>query len=226
VALTEVAHRRVGGFSLGMRQRLAIAAALLGDPEALVLDEPTTGFDPAGVHWLRGLLRRLADEGRTVLVASHALAEVERAADRVVVVAGGRLVREAPMEELTGDDDPPVRVRTIQADALAVALHNAGADVQRTGPDELRVTGATTDDVGTVARAAGVAIRELAVDARGLEASFLDLLTTTDADTDADSPTPFTEATTADASAGPAEVADGPTGPSRRSSTSPRKEAS
>jgi ABC-2 type transport system ATP-binding protein len=97
VDLTEAADRRVGGFSLGMRQRLALASALLGDPEVLILDEPANGLDPAGVHWLRGLLRALAAEGRTVLVSSHGLAELSRAADRVVVIDHGRLLADEPV---------------------------------------------------------------------------------------------------------------------------------
>ena len=100
--LTGVADRRVGGFSLGMRQRLALASALLGDPEVLVLDEPATGLDPEGVHWLRGFLRALAAEGRTVLVSSHVLAEVAATADRVVVLAGGRLLAEGTLADLGG----------------------------------------------------------------------------------------------------------------------------
>jgi ABC-2 type transport system ATP-binding protein len=104
VDLTEAADRRVGGFSLGMRQRLALASALLGEPSVLVLDEPANGLDPEGMHWLRGFLRALAVDGRTVLVSSHGLAELTRMADRVVVVDHGRLVAEQPMASLGGDD--------------------------------------------------------------------------------------------------------------------------
>jgi ABC-2 type transport system ATP-binding protein len=99
--LAGAARRRVGGFSLGMRQRLGLAAALLGDPEVLILDEPANGLDPEGVHWLRGLVRGLAAEGRTVLVSSHLLAEIARTADQVVIIDKGRLVTQAPMAELT-----------------------------------------------------------------------------------------------------------------------------
>jgi len=104
VDLASAADRRVGGFSLGMRQRLALASALLGDPAALVLDEPANGLDPEGVHWLRGFLRAFATDGRTVLVSSHGLAELARTADRVVVVNHGRLVAEGSVAELGGDD--------------------------------------------------------------------------------------------------------------------------
>lgn len=100
VGLADVARRRVGGFSLGMRQRLAIAGALLGAPDVLVLDEPGNGLDPEGVHWLRGLLRTFADRGGTVLVATHVLAEVTQLADHVVVIAGGRLLHEGPLQEI------------------------------------------------------------------------------------------------------------------------------
>ena len=105
VGLGEAARRRVGGYSLGMRQRLALAAALLGEPEALILDEPATGLDPEGVHWLRGMLRRMADEGRTVFVSSHLLAEVAQTVDELVVINRGRLVAAGSMAELLGRRD-------------------------------------------------------------------------------------------------------------------------
>src|SRR5437867_8072235 len=118
VGLAGAARRRVGGFSLGMRQRLGLATALLGDPEVLILDEPANGLDPEGVHWLRGFLRHLADQGRTVLVSSHVLAEVAQTVDQVVIVARGRLVTQSTLAALTGRTDQLVRVRTPQAETL------------------------------------------------------------------------------------------------------------
>jgi ABC-2 type transport system ATP-binding protein len=118
VGLAAAGRRRVGGFSLGMRQRLGLAAALLGDPEVLVLDEPANGLDPEGVHWLRGLVRGLADQGRTVLVSSHLLAEVAQTIDRVVIIDRGRLVAQSTLADLTAGGDRTVRVRTPQPEAL------------------------------------------------------------------------------------------------------------
>jgi ABC-2 type transport system ATP-binding protein len=126
VGLAADARRRVGAFSLGMRQRLGLAAAMLGDPGVLVLDEPTNGLDPPGVRWLRGYLRRLADEGRTVLVSSHALSEVEQTADHVLVMARGRLIRSATLAELRAEAGVGSRVRTPDADRLCTALDAAG----------------------------------------------------------------------------------------------------
>src|SRR4029434_2824248 len=112
----------VGACSSGMRQRLGLPAALLGDPQVLVLDEPANGLDPEGIHWLRGLLRHLAGQGRTVLVSSHVLAEVAQTVDQVVIIAGGRLVTQATLAELTARTDQLVRVRTPQAETLKALL--------------------------------------------------------------------------------------------------------
>src|SRR5271168_4648700 len=122
VELTDAAHRRVKGYSLGMRQRLGLAAALLGDPELLILDEPANGLDPEGVRWLRDFLRRLASEGRTVLVSSHVLAEVAQTVDQVLIISRGRLVIESSLAELTARAGGAVRVRSANPERLAAAL--------------------------------------------------------------------------------------------------------
>ena len=137
VGLTEAARRKTKGYSLGMRQRLGLAFALLGDPQVLLLDEPANGLDPEGILWLRGFLRALAREGRTVLVSSHLLTEVQQTADRVVILSQGRLVREGSIEELEAESGVTVVVRSPQVDALAAALDGSG-EVSRGGPDQLR----------------------------------------------------------------------------------------
>ncbi len=126
VGLTDVGGRRVKGFSLGQRQRLGLAAALLGDPQVLILDEPANGLDPEGVHWLRQFLRAYADGGRTVLVSSHLLAEIAQTVDDVVIIAGGRLVTQSSLADLAGQATPAVRVRTPDAEALRAALAAQG----------------------------------------------------------------------------------------------------
>ncbi|WP_404382934.1 ATP-binding cassette domain-containing protein [Knoellia locipacati] len=141
--------RRVGSFSLGMRQRLGIAAAMLGDPKVLVLDEPTNGLDPPGVRWLRGYLRRLADEGRTVLLSSHALTEVELIADHVLVMAGGRLLRSSSLAALRAEAGVGSWVRTPDPDRLAHALDAAGHTHHRT--DGHLAVDATPEQVGELA---------------------------------------------------------------------------
>ena len=175
VGLTDVAGKRVGGYSLGMRQRLALAGALLGDPEVLILDEPANGLDPAGIAWLRQFLRALAAEGRTVLVSSHVLSEVQQTVDEVVVLSRGRLVRQGTLAEL--DSGPrEVLVRTPSPEALAEAL--AGHGLQVAGTDNagrLRVVGGTTEGVGHAAFGAGVELHELVASASGLERVFLEL---------------------------------------------------
>ena len=176
VGLADVADRRAGGFSLGMRQRLALAAALLGDPRVLVLDEPANGLDPEGIAWLRGFLRYLAGEGRTVLISSHVLSEVQQTVDDVVIVARGRLVRQATLAEL---DDPtmrPVTIRTPDPDALQLALSTARLPAAQPAADgSWRVTGTTTEAIGAAAFAGGVELHELAATASDLERTFLEL---------------------------------------------------
>jgi ABC-2 type transport system ATP-binding protein len=163
-----------------MRQRLALATALLGDPAVLVLDEPANGLDPEGIQWLRGFLRHLAhDQGRTVLVSSHLLAEVDQTADRVVIVGAGRLVREGSLEQLRSGADAEgggtVLVRSPDGDRLAGLLRGDGIDVETTGPETLTVTGLTTAAVGRRAYAAGVELHELRARTSGLEEVYFQL---------------------------------------------------
>jgi ABC-2 type transport system ATP-binding protein len=175
VGLAGAAGRRVGGFSLGMRQRLGLASALLGDPEVLVLDEPANGLDPEGVRWLRGLVRGLAAEGRTVLVSSHLLAEVAQTVDQVVIIDRGRLVAQSSVDALTAGAERTVRVRTPQPGRLRDLLVARGASVTLDGPDGLVVGGATTEQVGQAAAAGGVVLHEMRFDRSNLEDVFLAL---------------------------------------------------
>jgi ABC-2 type transport system ATP-binding protein len=175
VGLAEAARRRVGGFSLGMRQRLGLATALLGDPQVLVLDEPANGLDPEGVHWLRGLLRHLADQGRTVLVSSHVLAEVAQTVDQVVIIAGGRLVTQSTLAALTARTEQLVRVRTPQAEALRPLLASQGIHADPDGTDQLIAVGTTSEAVGKAAAAAGIVIYEMGAERSNLEDVFLQL---------------------------------------------------
>ena len=177
VGLGDAADRRAGGYSLGMRQRLALATALLGDPAVLVLDEPANGLDPEGIQWLRGFLRHLAHEqGRTVLVSSHLLSEVEQTVDRVVIVGAGRLVREGSMDELrsAADGAGTVLVRSPHASRLADALRTDGTQVDLDG-EALTVTGRTTAEIGSLAFAAGIELHELRSHSSGLEEIYFQL---------------------------------------------------
>jgi ABC-2 type transport system ATP-binding protein len=175
VGLTQAAHRRVGGFSLGMRQRLGLATALLGDPQVLILDEPANGLDPEGVHWLRGFLRQLADQGRTVLVSSHVLAEVAQTVDQVVIIASGRLVTQSTLAALTARTDQLVRVRTPQAETLRSLLAAQGIQANPDGADQLLAVGTTTETVGKAAATAGIVIYEMGAERSNLEDVFLQL---------------------------------------------------
>jgi ABC-2 type transport system ATP-binding protein len=174
VDLTDAARRRVKGYSLGMRQRLALAGALLGDPEVLVLDEPANGLDPQGIRWLRDLLRSLAAEGRTVLVSSHVLAEVAQTVDRVVIIHRGRLVRQAAMAEVEAMAAGAARVRSPDADRLAVLLIQAGLDARSIGEGALSVS-APTEHVGEIAAANGIVLHELTTARATLEEVFFEL---------------------------------------------------
>jgi ABC-2 type transport system ATP-binding protein len=175
VGLTAAAGRRAGGYSLGMRQRLGLAAALLGDPPVLLLDEPANGLDPEGIRWLRGFLRHLAAQGRTVLVSSHVLSEVQQTVDDVVVIARGRLVRTAPLSDLEREAGRRSRVVTPDTGALAAALGRAGRRVRASGDGALLVE-AEPSVVGGVARDAGIVLHELRPEHGSLEDVFLALV--------------------------------------------------
>ena len=174
VGLEPAARRRVGGFSLGMRQRLGLAGALLGDPEILVLDEPTNGLDPAGVHWLRTFLRARVDAGGTVLVSSHLLAELALSADSVVIVKDGRLVAQGSVADVTGGP-PAVRIRTPQAERLRAVLTGRGITATQEGPDQVVASGVDTEAVGLAVAAAGLVVYEMSTHRPALEDAFLSL---------------------------------------------------
>lgn len=177
VGLGDAAKRRVGGFSLGMRQRLALATTLLGDPPVLLLDEPANGLDPEGIRWLRDLLRALAAQGRTVLVSSHVLSEVQQTVDDVVIIAGGRLVHASTLEELSALAEP--RVRVASPDVAGLDALVAGGGWQRAGgppvPGVAELVGTDVRTVGHAAFAAGLELHELAAHGVGLEDVFLRL---------------------------------------------------
>jgi ABC-2 type transport system ATP-binding protein len=177
VGLAADATRRVGGYSLGMRQRLGLATALLGDPRVLVLDEPTNGLDPAGVRWLRDLIRDLSREGRTILVSSHLLAEVAQSVDHVVIIDRGRLVTAAPLADLTSAAQPGVMVRTPDTTRLRAALTAAGIPVDDNSPDRIVARGATPEAVGRAVAVTGVVVYEMSLVGGSLEDAFLRLTT-------------------------------------------------
>jgi ABC-2 type transport system ATP-binding protein len=174
VELTGAARRRVKGYSLGMRQRLGLAAALLGDPEVLVLDEPANGLDPQGIRWLRDFLRSLASEGRTVLISSHVLAEIAQTVDEVVIIHRGRLVRHATLAEVEAMAAGAARVRSPDAERLASVLTGAGLDVRSLGEGGLAVT-ASPEQVGELAASHGIVLHELTTERATLEEVFLEL---------------------------------------------------
>ena len=174
--LGQVAGRRVKELSLGMGQRLGIAAALLGDPGVLLLDEPVNGLDTEGITWMRSLLRGLAAEGRTVLVSSHLMGEMELTADHLLVLDRGRLVADAPMAELLAGPAADVRVRAAAGlDRLAAALTADGASVSPDGPGALLVRGVPAERVGETATRLGVAVHELSRPEAALERAYLEL---------------------------------------------------
>ncbi len=184
VGLSDVAGKRSRGFSLGMSQRLGIAAALLGDPEILMFDEPVNGLDPEGILWIRTLMRSLAAEGRTVFVSSHLMSEMENTADHVIVIGRGRLLADCGMAEfIARSSGQAIRVRTPQPDPLARAVTAAGGSVASTsaagdgerGPAELEVRGLTEERIGDIAFANGVHVHHLAPSRASLEQAFMEL---------------------------------------------------
>jgi len=175
VGLSGDAGRRVGAYSLGMRQRLSLAAALLGDPQVFVLDEPANGLDPQGIRWLRELLQSLAGEGRTILVSSHVLAEVEQIADEVVIIHRGKFVEHATTAELAARAAGGIRVRSPQAGRLRTVLEQAGIKVSAAEGDLLSVADTTTAKVGDLAAANGIVLHELVAETSSLEQAFLEL---------------------------------------------------
>jgi ABC-2 type transport system ATP-binding protein len=177
VGLTDVAAKRTKGFSLGMRQRLGIAAALLGDPQILMFDEPVNGLDPEGILWIRNLMRSLAAEGRTVLVSSHLMSEMEYTADHLLVIGRGRLIADCGMAEfIARGSGQAVRVRTPQPDALARVVAAAGGSVAPAADDgQFEVRGLTEDQVSDLAFAQGIRLYHLAATRVSLEHAFMEL---------------------------------------------------
>jgi ABC-2 type transport system ATP-binding protein len=174
--LTSVARKRSKGFSLGMGQRLGIAAALLGDPAILMFDEPVNGLDPEGILWIRTLMKALAAEGRTVLVSSHLMSEMENTADHLIVIGRGRLIADCTVAEfIARNSSASVRVRTPQAAGLAPVLTAAGATVRDDGGEQLTVTGLPAGQVGDLAFDHGIRLHELAPALASLETAFMEL---------------------------------------------------
>ena len=174
VGLQEVAGKRAGGFSLGMGQRLGIAAALLGDPATVMLDEPVNGLDPEGIRWVRDLLRGLAAEGRTVFVSSHLMSEMALTADHLIVIGRGRLLADMSMNAfIEANSTANVRLRSPRAAELAGLLAGPQVSITRDGSDLLEVSGLTAAEVGDKAAAAGIALHELMTARASLEEAFM-----------------------------------------------------
>jgi ABC-2 type transport system ATP-binding protein len=176
VGLASVARRRAGGFSLGMRQRLGIAGALLGDPPVLLLDEPVNGLDPEGIRWIRGLLRSLAGQGRAVLVSSHLMSELEGNADHLVVIGRGRLVADTSVRDLlAGASGDRVELRTSARTEAMTVLANAGATVAATDRDSVTVSGLAAERIVTLLAGAGVPVSQVAAHRASLEEAYMEL---------------------------------------------------
>jgi ABC-2 type transport system ATP-binding protein len=176
VGLTSVAKRRSGGFSLGMRQRLGIAASLLGDPEVLLYDEPVNGLDPEGIVWVRNFLRALAKEGKTVLVSSHLMAEMALTAERLIVIGRGKLIADSTVDDFVkGATEEGTRVVSPDADRLTVALRNAGAEVRTQADGSMLVSGVDAATVGRIALHETVELHELSPVHASLEDAYMEL---------------------------------------------------
>jgi ABC-2 type transport system ATP-binding protein len=176
VGLASVARKRSGGFSLGMGQRLGIAAALLGDPEILILDEPVNGLDPEGILWVRNLLRSLAAEGRTVFVSSHLMSEMALTADRLIVIGRGRLIADASVSEVIASSSTNhLRVVSPQAPQLRTLIETQGGTVTTEAGDILAVTGLLCREVGVLAAQAGLTLYELSPQEASLEEAFMEM---------------------------------------------------
>ncbi len=176
VGLADVARKRSKGFSLGMGQRLGIAAALLGDPAILMFDEPVNGLDPEGILWIRNLMKRLAAEGRTVFVSSHLMSEMENTADHLIVIGRGRLIADCSVAEfIEGNSVQAVRVRTPQPGALVAAIRRAGASVAAASDDAIVVQGLPAERIGDLALENGVRLHELTCAQASLEEAFMEL---------------------------------------------------
>ncbi len=175
VGLSAVARSRVGGFSLGMGQRLGIAAALLGDPKTIMLDEPVNGLDPEGIRWIRDLLKQFAAEGRTVFVSSHLMSEMALTAEHLIVMGRGRLIADLSVETLLARSISSVVVRSPQVDQLRPLLLGVGGTVDTHPDGSLDITGLTAEEVGTRAGAAGITLHELTTRRASLEETFMRL---------------------------------------------------
>ncbi|MHB8334484.1 MAG: ABC transporter ATP-binding protein [Acidimicrobiales bacterium] len=173
--IAAVANKKVGGYSLGMSQRLGIAAALLGDPPVLLFDEPVNGLDPEGIRWIRAFFRALAIEGRTVFVSSHLMSEMAQSADEIIVIGRGRFITQGTVDELTASADGTVLVRSADNTALRRLLEAAGTTVDSANDGTMTVRGSNAESVGTAALAAGIAIFELTPQRASLEEVFMDL---------------------------------------------------
>ena len=176
VGLSEVTRKRSKGFSLGMSQRLGIAATMLGDPKVLMFDEPVNGLDPEGILWIRNLMKALAAEGRTVFVSSHLMSEMENTAEHLIVIGKGKLIADCTMNEFIAQSSgAAVRVRTPSADQLALVLTAKGGEATADGDRTLLVRGLTTDAIGDIAFEQGIRVHELSVLRASLEEAFMEL---------------------------------------------------